>query len=250
MTRKIHKTRKNKRRSPVIYFLMLAVIIAVEIIIVRNYLDGSYESILTGLPNRAGYSQNRSALKDEEWSLILVNANNSVPEDHEISLTELSNGQFVDSRIYPDLQKMFDDMREQGIYPVVGEGYRTHEAQQKMMDDKIQAYINSGFNKKSAKALAEAEVAMPGTSEHELGIAVDINADKERSTNDEVYDWLAENAYKYGFIQRYPFGKYSITGIDYEPWHYRYVGIPHSEKIYSGGVCLEEYLENYEEKEN
>ena len=243
-----HKTYKKKRRFSVIYFLILAVVLAVEIIIVRNYLDGSYESILTDLPNSAGYLQNRSALKDDEWSLILVNAGNPIPEDYEASLTELSNGQFVDLRIYPDLQKMFDDMREQGIYPVVGEGYRTRQAQQKMMNDKIQAYIDSGFNKKSAKVLAEAEVAAPGTSEHELGIAVDINADKEKSSNDEVYEWLAENAYKYGFIQRYPFGKYSKTGIDYEPWHYRYVGISHAEGIHSQGVCLEEYLENYEKE--
>ena len=245
-----HKTYKKKRRFSVVYFLMLAVILAAEIIIVRNYLDNDPESILTDLPNRAGYSQNRSAPETGEWNLILVNAGNPIPEDYEISLTELSNGQSVDSRIYPDLQKMFDDMREQGIYPVVGEGYRTRQAQQKMMDDKIQAYINSGVSKKTAKALAEAEVAMPGTSEHELGIAVDINADKKKSSNDEVYEWLAENAYKYGFIQRYPFGKYSKTGIDYEPWHYRYVGIFHAEKIYSKGVCLEEYLENYEKERN
>ena len=229
---------------------MLALIIFAEIIIVRNYLDDDSESIIAGFSSSAGFVQNRSALEDEEWDLILVNADNPIPENYEISLTELRGGQFVDSRIYPDLQKMFDDMREQGIYPVVGEGYRTREAQQKMMDDKIQAHINTGFNKKSAKALAEAEVAKPGTSEHELGIAVDINADKEKSSNDEVYEWLAENAYKYGFIQRYPSGKYKITGIDYEPWHYRYVGISHAEKIYSQGICLEEYLENCEEKEN
>ena len=78
---------------------------------------------------------------------------------------------------------------------------------------------------------------------------MDINADKEKSSNDEVYEWLAENAYKYGFIQRYPPGKFSITGIDYEPWHYRYVGAYHAKKIYSQGVCLEEYLENYENSE-
>lgn len=243
-----HKNRKKKRRASAVYFVILAVMILAEIIIIGDHLDRSSDSILAGISGLSGYSQDRSALTEEEWSLILVNAGNPIPDDYEISLTELRGGQSVDSRIYPDLQKMFDDMREQGIYPVVGEGYRTRQAQQKMMDDKIRAYIASGFNRKSAKALAEAEVAMPGTSEHELGIAVDINADKEKSSNDEVYKWLAENAYKYGFIQRYPFGKYSITGIDYEPWHYRYVGISHAEKIHSRGVCLEEYLENYEKE--
>lgn len=66
---------------------------------------------------------------------------------------------------------------------------------------------------------------MPGTSEHQLGIAIDINADKSKSSNDEVYTWLAANAHNYGFILRYPQGKQEITGTSYEPWHYRYVGV-------------------------
>lgn len=176
--------------------------------------------------------------------LILVNSKNKIPDDYEIELTELSNGESVDSEIYPDLQKMFDDMRKAGIYPVVGEGYRTHEKQQEIMEDKIRAYENEGYSKKKAEEMAREWVAVPGTSEHELGLAVDINADKEKSDNQEVYDWLYQNAYKYGFILRYPFGKTKITGIDYEPWHYRYVGREYSEEIMNSGLCLEEWLEN------
>lgn len=239
--------RKTKQRKLIIYFLALIVFVAAETIIMRNYLDDSSESLIADIADMA-YFQDLSELSDEDWTLILVNSDNPIPENYSIELTELSNGQFVDSRIYPDLQKMFDDMREQEIYPVVGEGYRTREAQEKMMTDKIEAYIYEGFNEKIAKALAEAAVAMPGTSEHELGIAVDINADKERSSNDDVYSWLAENAYRYGFIQRYPPGKSAITGIDYEPWHYRYVGYTHAKKIYSDGICLEEYLKNYQKE--
>ena len=85
-------------------------------------------------------------------------------------------------------------------------------------------------------------VAIPGTSEHELGLAVDINADKEQSSNEEVYNWLAENAWRYGFILRYPQGKEDITGIDYEPWHYRYVGKEVAKEIYEAGITLEEYV--------
>lgn len=97
---------------------------------------------------------------------------------------------------------------------------------------------------KKAEKLAENIVAPVGSSEHELGIAVDIIADKSRSDNETVYNWLAENAYKYGFIQRYPSNKTDITGIDYEPWHYRYVGKKAAAEIYEQGICLEEYLEN------
>ena len=85
-------------------------------------------------------------------------------------------------------------------------------------------------------------VAIPGTCEHELGLAVDINADKEQSSNEEVYNWLAENAWRYGFILRYPKGKEDITGIDYEPWHYRYVGKEVAKQFYEEGITLEEYV--------
>ena len=87
-------------------------------------------------------------------------------------------------------------------------------------------------------------VALPGTSEHQLGLAVDINADTSKCSRDDVYNWLLENSYKYGFIQRYPSGKTSITGVANEPWHYRYVGKKAAEEIHQSGMCLEEYVEN------
>ena len=113
----------------------------------------------------------------EEWYLIVVNRWNEIPEDYRVELTELSNGQKVDSRIYPYLQEMFDAARKDGIYPVVREGYRTYEEQQKILDDKIKAYINEGYSQSRAERTAKEWVALPGTSEHQLGIAVDINAD-------------------------------------------------------------------------
>lgn len=177
----------------------------------------------------------------EEWNLIVVNRWNAIPEDYSVTLTELPNGQKVDSRIYPDLQKMFDAAGEEGIYLVVGEAYRTAEEQQKIFDDRIQNYITEGYSRNTAKKLAEEWVAIPGTSEHQLGIAVDINADQSRSSNEEVYTWLAENAHNYGFILRYPQEKEDITGTSYEPWHYRYVGREAAEEIYTDQICLEEY---------
>ena len=138
-------------------------------------------------------------------------------------------------------KKAFDDARAEGVFPVVREGFRTHDEQTKIFDDKVKAFMKEGHRRKKAEELAEKWVAVPGSSEHELGLAVDINADKERSTNEEVYSWLAENAWRYGFILRYPYGSESITGIDYEPWHYRYVGKDAAAIIYETGVTLEEY---------
>lgn len=179
----------------------------------------------------------------EEWNLIVVNRWNEIPEDYEVTLTELENGEKVDSRIYPDLQEMFDNMREEGIYPFVREGYRTAKEQQDIFDDKVFAYRKEGYFRARAERLAKEWVALPGTSEHQLGLAVDINADKEHSDSEEVYEWLAQNAYKHGFILRYPQGKEDITGTAYEPWHYRYVGEEAAKEIFDRQICLEEYFE-------
>ena len=162
--------------------------------------------------------------EDNGWNLILVNRDNYIPDDYEVELTKLSNGQKVDSRIYPKLQEMFDEARREGLGLFVAAGYRTREKQQELLDEKIREYENEGKTKKEAEKLAKEWVAVPGTSEHQLGIAVDINADTKISTRDEVYSWLSKNAYKYGFIQRYPSDKKDITGVINEPWHYRYVG--------------------------
>lgn len=183
-------------------------------------------------------------VKDKkEWKLLLVNWEHYVPEDYTIEFTELSNGERVDSRIYPDLQEMFDTARAEGLQLFVADGYRTQEEQQQLLDEKVEAYKNEGYAEEEAEAEAKQWVALPGTSEHQLGLAVDINADTSQSTRDEVYEWLAQNGYKFGFINRYPANKTEITGTIYEPWHYRYVGKKAAKEIYSQGICLEEYIE-------
>lgn len=174
--------------------------------------------------------------------LMLVNPWNSLPEDYFIELTTLSNGKQLATVIYPSLQQMFDDMRAQEVYPVVASGFRSAEKQQSLMDEKIQSFVDQGYSQEAAEAEAELWVAKVGYSEHQTGLAVDINADGIHSTGQEVYDWLAEHAWEYGFILRFPEGKTDITGIDYEPWHYRYVGVEAAKEIYQQGVTLEEYL--------
>lgn len=185
-----------------------------------------------------------NATADEtSWCLILANRWNPIPDNYQVELITLSNGESVDTRIYSALQEMFDSARNQAVYPIVASGYRTAEKQQSLMDEKITDYENEGYSPEEAKTKAEAWVAIPGTSEHQLGIAVDINADGIQSTGDEVYAWLDENAYKFGFIRRYPSDKTEITGVINEPWHYRYVGIAAAADIQNRGICLEEYLD-------
>lgn len=186
-----------------------------------------------------------SADTPQGWSLILVNSKNYVPNHYEFELTTLSNGKRVDSRIYPELQAMFDAARADGLQLFVREGYRTHDEQEKLLADKIQSYCNEGYSRLEAKRLALGWVAVPGTSEHELGIAVDINADTNISSSDEIYSWLESNAHNYGFIRRYHPNKSDITGVNYEPWHYRYVGVDAATRIHDRGWCLEEFIEHF-----
>ncbi len=184
-----------------------------------------------------------SAEADMDWYLTLVNRWNPIPENYEVNLVEVAGGEQVDERIYGPLMEMLEAAKEDNWdqLPLVVSGYRTQEKQQRLYDDKIAKYRGQGYSESEAKEMAEQWVAVPGYSEHQLGFAVDING----ATYD-VYLWLQENSYKYGFIFRYPGNKTEITGTAEEVWHYRYVGVEAAAEIYEQGICLEEYLENLE----
>ncbi|MGN0679851.1 MAG: M15 family metallopeptidase [Oscillospiraceae bacterium] len=176
--------------------------------------------------------------------LILVNSEYHIPAGYDVKLMELSNGQKIDERIYPDLQQMFDDMRALEYSPYVREGYRTGKEQKEILVDRIVDFIQAGYSPIKAFKLARSEVAAVGNSEHQLGLAVDINPYSGSPNEWGVYSWLDENAWQYGFILRYPDGKTDVTGITYEPWHYRYVGKEAAKEIHSRGITLEEYILN------
>ena len=216
----------------------------VKIVVALMILIGFGIFFFRGLKN---YEPIQAADLSNGWNLILVNSEYRIPDDYQkkIELTTLSNGRQVDSRIYPDLQAMFDDARAAGLQLFVRAGYRTGDEQRQLLNEKISQYQSDGYSKTDAEKLAKEWVATPGTSEHEIGIAVDINADTSSSTKNEVYTWLENNSYRYGFIKRYPSNKADITGISNEPWHYRYVGKEAAKKIYEEGICLEEYREDY-----
>jgi len=181
------------------------------------------------------------------WNLLLVNPWNALPEDFTVELEDLEGGQAVDVRAYPDLRDMLEDAREEGLSPIICSSYRTQEKQERLYDNKISRLMGEGYSGEEARAEAGRWVAVPGTSEHQTGLALDIVARDYQVLEEEQADtpeqkWLMENAHRYGFILRYPAEKCDITGIGYEPWHYRYVGKEAAREIYEGGLCLEEYL--------
>ena len=177
------------------------------------------------------------------WNLMLVNYENYIPNDYNPELTELSNGQKVDSRIYPHLQEMFEAAKQDEVYMQVVAGYRTKQKQQSLMKEKILVYMSNGYSYSKSEKLAKKLVAAEGTSEHQLGLAVDINQDPAKCSADKVYNWLLENAHEYGFVKRYPADKIKITKIVNEPWHYRYVGKEAAAEMIEKNMCLEEYVD-------
>lgn len=183
----------------------------------------------------------------EDWRLVLVNEWQALPDDYQVELSELRNDFYVDERIYEDLQALFDDARTVGIYPLIVSAYRNPEEQQQIIDERVNGYVAQGLTWEDALAETMRTVAAPGYSEHETGLAIDINAENE--ADQAVYDWLAVNAHFYGFIVRYPENKVEETGIDYEPWHFRYVGVEHATYIYEHDLSLEAYIEMLENGE-
>ncbi len=185
------------------------------------------------------------AAEYSDWNLILVDAEHSVPSDWKVTLVDLRGGEQVDRRIIDPLQEMFDACRADGLLPIVYSGYRSQETQQSIYDRNLAGNIADGYSLEEAEALTRQWVALPGTSEHQLGLAVDIDSeDPDQCSDEAVWAWLLEHCAEYGFILRYPAGKTDITGIGYEPWHFRYVGKEAAQSIMSEGITLEEYLSN------
>jgi D-alanyl-D-alanine carboxypeptidase len=151
----------------------------------------------------------------------------------------MPNGQTVDARIYGPLMEMFEAAKEINldVLPQVQSGYRSPGAQQEIYDGRVAEYMAQGWSEAGARAETEKWVALPGTSEHQLGIAADISGAVYA-----IYPWLQEHSWEYGFILRYPPDKTAITGISGEEWHYRYVGKEAAAEIHARGLTLEEYV--------
>lgn len=185
--------------------------------------------------------------KVDDELLTLVNPWNPLPDDWTVDLVTLDDGHRVDSRCYEAYMEMINACKAAGYSPVNCSGYRTQETQQSLYDNKVQRLISSGMSEEEAKAEAAKAVAIPGTSEHQLGLAVDlVDANMQDLTSaqesTETQKWIMANSWRYGFIHRYPNGKTDITGIIYEPWHYRYVGKAAAQEIFNRDITLEEYL--------
>ena len=186
--------------------------------------------------------------------ILLVNPWNAVPEGYTPDLITLGTdvsveGSQVDRSCYDALLEMIAACNKAAPKVCVVSSYRTHEYQTNSYNRKVQSYIDQGYSQEDAEKEAATVIAKPGTSEHQLGLAVDIIdtrlwALEEKQETLPAQKWLMEHAWEYGFILRYPKGKIDQTGIIYEPWHYRYVGKEVAKELHDSGLTLEEYLKS------
>lgn len=184
----------------------------------------------------------------EDWELVLVNKWNEMEEGYEPELTELTDGHRIDARIADDLMDMIQGAKKAGHSIYILSAYRDMEKQTSLYEAEVAEWRALGYSPAGAKEKAGTVVAVPGTSEHQLGLAVDLVSSEyvqldEGAEKTQGYKWLVKHCHEYGFILRYPNGKTDITGIIYEPWHFRYVGKEAAEIIMKEGLTLEEYLE-------
>lgn len=185
---------------------------------------------------------------DNHWAYYLINRDNPLPEDFTVALDTVQ-GQFtMDERCAAYGRDMIAAAKRDGIDLMVVSAYRSVRKQQENLESYTERLINNGYTREEALILAKKEIAEPYTSEHNAGLALDILTTDWWETHDDITDdfenteefrWLSENAYKFGFIMRYPKEYEDITGYSYEPWHYRFVGIYYAEKIKESGLPFE-----------
>ncbi len=155
-----------------------------------------------------------------------------------------------DERIIADLLAMMQAAKDDGINLEVCSPYRTDGRQEWLFEKKIKKYMNQGYSYMEAYKTASQTVTIPGSSEHQVGLALDIYSDTYKLLDEAFGDteagkWLAMHSYEYGFVLRYPEGKEYITSIEYEPWHFRYVGREAAAVMHEEDLCLEEFWDKY-----
>ena len=201
--------------------------------------------------NAEEQSADGAQFSPDDWNLMLVNKQHPIPDNYVFETAQISSGgKLCDARILTPLKQMFEAANADGVTLVVCSPYRSNNRQEMLFAKKVDYYMNQGYDYMQSYALASQAVTIPGSSEHEIGLALDIITDGYCSLDEGFGDtpagrWLAQNSYKYGFVVRYLKGKEEITGIEYEPWHIRYVGVAAATVMYEEGICLEEFWDEY-----
>jgi len=195
-----------------------------------------------------GSEADSSSDLEEDWKLMLISKREPVPLDYTFELGMIQGEIRADIRILEEANEMLKEARKEGIFLVICSPYRDYDRQEMLFNQKVKSYMEQGMSFMEAYIQSSHTIAVPGASEHQVGLALDIVCSTyyrldEAFGDTEAGKWLAENSYQYGFILRYPKDKEEITGIEYEPWHFRYVGKEAAKEMTEQKLTLEEYVE-------
>lgn len=272
------KSKKKKKYIPayVAMYAVIFIIILLVIIIICNAAScgkgGGDNSDITTVatpavsetttaPESSAPPETNAPTSDKNnWALYVIGNDNPLPDDFTVETKLVSGERRLDIRCADYAIQMLRDAEEQNVGLYVTSAYRSIEKQAENMENYINTLMAQGYTKEAATEQAHKEIALPGHSEHNAGLAMDIVSDNYWSSHNDLeesfdqlpqYNWLIENSWKYGFILSYPKGKEGITGFIYEPWHYRFVGLEHAQKIHEvyeetgEFLTVNEYIENY-----
>lgn len=248
----LQKKRAKKRKQAKQRLLILLFITFTLGFLLGLFVGSKKEHTLNFIMTPDAESQESALNLNLPWNLTLVNFHYSLDKDFTPeNLSEVNNGYEADSRIVDAAKKMIADAASENVQIITVSAYRDYDYQHNLFNNKIHnLQKEEGYSVDKARTEAATVVAAPGTSEHQLGLALDL-ADAnhvvldESQENTAAYQWLKDHCQEYGFIVRYPNGKTDITGIIYEPWHFRYVGEEAAKIIMEENITLEEYIENY-----
>ena len=184
-------------------------------------------------------------LNSENWATTLISKKYPLGKTYSPTLAPVIEGSSVtaDTKVSDAYKLMYADALKQGIVLTPYSAYCSYSRQQTNYENKVQAFILQGMTEDEAKANAEKRIEPAGCSENGAGLSVDIVSASAGFASTDEYKWLVNNAHKYGFVLRYPEDKTDITGMIYQPWHWRYVGIDVATEMKANNLCLEEYLQ-------
>ncbi len=274
------RVKEKHRRKQQSRYLLFAAVAAVVVLIagiawIGQPVPEKNDAAETGIPvsstepvsNQGAVQQNTNepieqntvtiplVSEEESWKVMLVNSSHGLQDGYVPELTTVDHTSFrFDVRAADDLNAMLQAARAEGLAPMICSSYRSWERQNTLFEKQVVKQQNTGLSYEAAYEKAKTVVAFPGTSEHQTGLAADIVATSHQVLDDSQeqtaeQQWLMEHCWEYGFILRYPKDKSDITGIIYEPWHYRYVGHEIAQYIHENGLCLEEYWQQVEEQQ-
>ncbi len=240
------------------FFFIVTIALLVENLSLRSQLaeqeenasvNSQISSVTSDNSSEESSSKAPTVAASDKWKLRVANSENVLPTDFSVETGLITpayardQGMSFDARAVGDLNDMLAAANRDGVNLLVISCFRTLNKQTNLYNAEVQKWLNRGYSEENAKAKAGTIVAVPGTSDHNLGLAVDLNSVEESFENTRQFTWLQEHAAEYGFVMRYPKHKQEVTKIIYEPWHYRYVGKEHAAKMNELDMCLEEYVE-------